>query len=298
MAKEIQILVDDCIDVKSIKIIRDFLTDFFDKSNSFRGMYREVDDFFKEIGFNTYLVKYDSRMSKEQKNNALGSDFEEEKKRMNQDCFTYAERLHTLAKEKYKKFTTLSQKVQREGYQYTPSPAWKKAFGIGTKERYNKMITEIEPCLYWTMLKFSELILRLELGLELGLENEQLVSANSDSKNIKKLISLLELLPVTPEDKLLITITPDTQDDLAGRHIEESEIGPGIEYDGDYTRLLSTHEAGHRRHRRHTHRRHHSKHSHKSVKRSKKGKKIMKSHTRKRHTRARKQNRRRNRSRK
>jgi len=286
MAKEIQILVDDCIDVKSIKIIRDFLTDFLYKSNSFRGRYREVDDFFKEIGFNTYLVKYDSRMSKEEEKTPMNQEEAEEKTRMNQDCLMYAEILNKLASEKYKKFTTLSQKFQREGYQYTPSPVWKKAFGIGTKERYEKMITEIEPCLYWTMLKFSEIIL--------SLENGQLVSANSGSKNIQKLISLLELLPVTPKDKLRITITPDAQGITPDTQGDQADI----EDDGDEIPLLSSRAGGHRRHRRHTHRRHHSKHSHKSVKRSKKGKKVMKSHTRKRHTRARKQNKRRNRSRK
>jgi hypothetical protein len=276
------IFIDNCIDTESIDIIRKFL-DNFNKPNVFRGMYRDVDDFFKEIEFNTYLVKYFSRMSKEQKN-VSGSGFEEEKKRMNQDCLMYAERLNILAKKKYDKFTTLSRKYQRERYQYKESSAWKVFFQKGTKEEYEKMITGIEPCLYWTMLQFSILIS--------DLEKAQLVSPNSDSKNIETLITLLESLQETPENELQQPLENELQQTPPVSYLQ-----PGDGY-GDKTTLLSTDAGGNRRHRRHTHRRHHSTHYHKSVKRSKKGKKIMKSHTRKRHTRARKQNRRRNRSRK
>jgi len=107
-----EIFVDHCIDTESINIIREFL-DNFNRPNVFRGKYRDVDVFFKEIEFNTYLVKYVSRMSKEQKNNVSGSDFEEE--RMNQDCLMYANRLNTLAKKNTINLLHYQKNIKKKG---------------------------------------------------------------------------------------------------------------------------------------------------------------------------------------
>jgi hypothetical protein len=275
---------------KAYDIIRDFLVSH---TNSFRSRYGSVDDFFTQIEFNKYLSQFTERFNSVEylltyakknylyENSARGLIVQKMLEH-NSRCLEFAQKVKSFAQEKMNDF-------QRYSYSYTSDTTGKyrnntsvrssvKGFlGIGTKSKYERMTNDIPPCLYVAMSKFANDILSYE---------ETKLQPLGDPPQIGTLEYIQECL-----EKVSIVNLQQIVDKLEQQGNDEPQYV-------DAPPLLSTHEAGHRRHRRHTHRRHHSKHSHKSVKRSKKGKKIMKSHTRKRHTRARKQNKRRNRSRK
>jgi len=260
----------ECIDDKSISIIGEYLNNW--NKPKFRS---HKDAFFTQIELNKYLRQVSDRSSRleymlwlalsnhSDQITALNM-LPDELSKKNASCLEFAERVEKLAKEEYDKFNELSSKYHADHrYKNDTSvrTSMKGFFGVGTKSRYEAMTDgNISPCLYWTMRKFAEAILTHEQTLSANLQNHF-----SEISHIKECIDQVSLEHL----KELLN------------HLIEHRVVLG----------------GSRRHTR-RHRRHHSKHYHKSVKRSKKGKKIIKSHTRKRHTHARKQNKRRNRSRK
>jgi hypothetical protein len=275
----------ECIDEASISRIENYLLKW--TSEGFRIEHPNVDDFFTQIEFNKYLMQFHDRQTELEYMNqvassnrsnqiTINSEFPIKLREKNTTCLEFAKKVERLAGEEYDKFKELSDKYKSDPAKYGYNSSFKSSIkgiiGYGTKSRYEAM-TDIPLCLYWTMLKFAEAILNYEniLFRQSQIQPSSVVvgymQQQVSNTSFEKLSELLQNLTQS-EDNL---------------HVEEG---------------------GSRRHtRRHRHRngrsrRHHSKHSHKSVKRSKKGKKIMKSHTRKRHTHARKQNRRRNRSRK
>lgn len=271
-----------CINQESIQLIADYLSNW--SNDSFKTKRPNVDDFFTQIEFNKYLMQFHDRqseledmvgiaLSSASNETTIKEKFPKKLKEKNDTCLEFAKKVERLAKEEYDKFKTLSERYTGDTTKYNDSfsvrSSMKELIGIGTKSKYKKMTNGIPICLYWTMLKFAEAILNYENGLSSQTQNPSADVSDMEEQvhntSFKKLRELLQNLTQS-EDNL---------------HVEK----------GGSKRHT-------RRHRNGRSRRHHSKYSHKSVKRSKKGKKIMKSHTRKRHTHARKQNRRRNRSRK
>lgn len=260
-----------CIDDTSISIIREYLNNWDnDRLRSHQ------DAFFTQIELNKYLMQVFDRTSRLEYILGLAQkDYSgqitalnmlpDELSKKNASCLEFAGRVERLAKEEYDKFNELSSKYHKDDrYKNDTSvrTSMKGFFGVGTKSRYEAMTYNgnISPCLYWTMCKFAEAILT----------HEQILSDNSRN----------HFLEISDIEECIEQVSLERLKELLNKLNEHIVVSGGS--------------------RRHTrrHRRHHSKHYHKSVKRSKKSKKIMKSHTRKRHTHARKQNKRRNRSRK
>ena len=268
------------IDEESIELIQYYLKKW--NSEEFRIERRNVDDFFTQIEFNKYLMQFHDRQSKleymvgiasSNPSNHNTEQFPKKLREKNTTCLKFAERVKRLAKEEYDKFKTLSDSYTTGKYGDSSSfkSFTKGLFKVGTKSNYERMVNDIPPYLYWTMFKFAEAILEYENELSTQIQPSSIdvdyMHQQVSNTSFKRLSELLQ-------------------------NLAQSEDNLGVEGGG------SRRHTRRHRHRNGRTRRHHSKYSHKSVKRSKKGKKIMKSHTRKRHTHARKQNRRRNRSRK
>lgn len=273
----------ECIDEESINLIKYYL-EIWEHGN-FKEKHPNVDDFFTQIEFNKYLMQFYDRLDKLESMFAMASssrstqitinsEFPIKLREKNTTCLEFAKKVERLANEEYNKFKTLSDSYTsnttgKYGDSFSIGSSFKGLFRFGTKSKYERMVNDIPLCLYWTMFKFAEAILEYENKL-----SSQRQYPSADVSDMQQQVSntsfgkLSELL----------------------QNLIQSEDNLGVEGGGSRRHT--------RRHRHGRTRRHHSKHSHKSVKRSKKGKKIMKSHTRKRHTHARKQNRRRNRSRK
>jgi hypothetical protein len=267
----------ECIDDTSISIIVKYLNNWdYDRLRSHQ------DAFFTQIELNKYLMQVFDRtnMLEDMLELALSNHsgkitalnmLPDELSKKNASCLEFAIRVERLAKKEYYKFNELSRKYHDADGSYKSDTSvrtsMKGIFGVGTKSRYEAMTDNgnISPCLYWTMCKFAEAILTYE----------QTLSDNPQNR----------FLEISHIEECIEQVSLERLKELLNKLSERIVVSGGSKR---HTR----------RHRNGRSRRHHSKHSHKSVKRSKKGKKIMKSHTRKRHTHARKQNRRRNRSRK
>jgi hypothetical protein len=287
---------------KAYDIIKEFL--HTSSSNRFRSRHRNVDDFFTQIEFNKYLSQFTERFNsveylltyaKENRSNELSAHILIVQKMLkhNTRCLDFAKKVERFSDQEYKKFNNLSQRytsdtTDKYGDNTSVRSSVKGFLGIGTKSKYERMTNDIPPCLYVAMSKFAN-------GIVVYEEQQLKPLGEHPPKDVtlEYIEECLEKISIHNLEQILEKIL----EELKQQGNEEPRYVDASQY-VDAPTLLSTHAGGHRRHRRHTHRRHHSKHSHKSVKRSKKGKKIMKSHTRKRHTRARKQIKRRNRSRK
>jgi hypothetical protein len=266
----------ECIDKESIG---NYLLNW--TSERFRIDHPNVDDFFTQIEFNKYLTQFRDRQNKLEdmfgialsstsNHTTITIQFPIKLREKNTTCLEFAKKVERLAREEYDKFKELSDRYKSDPVKYGDNSSFKSSIkgiiGYGTKSRYEAM-TDIPLCLYWTMLKFAEAILNYENKL-----SSQRQYPSVDVDYMQQQVSNTSFGKLS---ELLQNLTPSEDN-------------------------LRVEEGGSRRHTR-RHRRHHSNHSkhyHKSVKRSKKGKKIIKSHRRKRHTHARKQNKRRNRSRK
>jgi hypothetical protein len=133
---------------------------------------------------------------------------------------------------------------------------------IGRVRRYHQMLLNFTPCFYLTMFKFSEAILAMEEKLQSDFSSGQMLESMTQILGSLNLEALIKLLYSTHNLEPPVT--------------EASGGGS----------------------RRHTRRRRYSLRYRKLIKRSKKCKKIIKSHTKKRHNYIRKQNKRKNKSRK
>jgi len=257
-----QVVNTECIDAESIKFIKQFILNWHVYNS-------RCENFFTQIKFKNYLMRFSDRHEYMIEVAKTSEDtFVNKFSEMNRSCLESARMVEHLAEQEYDRFKKLSDRYHGDVDKYRDSSSlrisMKGLFGKGTKSKYEEeIISGFPPCLYWTMYQFAKAILIYENKI-----SSQYYTRDFDAEYIQsklkevELKKLLQLLPKLPE-----------------------------------TIIVS---GGSRRHTRRHHRgyRHHSTHSRKSVKRSKKGKKIMKSHTRKRYTRVRKQNKRRNRSRK
>ena len=270
---------------KAYDIIRDFLVSH---NHSFRSRYGSVDDFFTQIEFNKYLFQFNERFNsveylltyaKKNRSYEISAHGLIVQKMLehNSRCLEFAKKVQSFAQKKMNDFQHYSDSYTNDttgkyGDNTSVRSSVKGFLGIGTKSKYERMTNDIPPCLYVAMSKFANDILSYE---------ETKLQPLGDPPQIGTLEYIQECL-----EKVSIVNLQQIVDELEQHGNDEFVAAVG----GSRRHT--------RRHRNGRSRRHHSKHSHKSVKRSKKGKKVMKSHTRKRHTRARKQNRRRNRSRK
>jgi hypothetical protein len=274
---------------QAYNLIRVFLREWHTTKN-FRDKYHNVDDFFIKIEFNKYLMNFYDRKNKIEdmiriaKSNysqgiTISRIFVSRLNERNANCLKLAESVERFAEEEYNKFEALSNTLDSDKTNKYTTPSVKSYFkgflGIGTKSNYEKMTSSIPRCLYILMDKFAKAILLYEQT------NMDSPSPDPDKVDLQYMNEQFDKVLIKRLEEILTNVYQELESSSEVVDVEE-----GVE-------VLDV-EGGSRKHTR----RQRSKHSEKSAKRSKKGKKIMKSYTRKRHIYVRKQNKRKNRSRK
>jgi hypothetical protein len=237
----------ECIDVESIELIKNFISNLL--KPKFRSEHRNVDDFFTQIEFDKYLMQFHDRLGQlEHMQGVVSSEeLKHEFSKRNSVCLKFATRVNELAQKEYDKFNELSRKYHHDD----------KYKENGSLRTWMKRLTGIG-----TKSKYETRIDDIPSCLywtmlkfsEAILEYEkEKAKPQLEEASLDKLIALLSL------DKLKALLPKP-----------------------------NAAEGGSRRHTRHWRGRgrHHSMHSHTSAKRTKNGKKSLKSHSRKRYTRA------------
>jgi hypothetical protein len=270
-----------------------------------------LENFFIYIEFNKYLIQYLERFSRisyilsHSFTNASASitasnTINDELRNLNDTCYNHANEL----KNKVSKFSNPDEKK-----------TWRKDFfGYGTSGTYAKMVESAkkeEPPVSGDVLKnqivfmisFCEMIYNFEKMLKETVEYtenfstklfELFTKKNSINGVIgyKKLNELLYSVKNSASDPLLQQILQNLQD---GKQKTDEINLPLLQEEN--TTVVEACSGGSRR-QTHRRRHYHSMRSRKLIKRSKKGKKIMKQYTKNRRVNIRKQNKRKNKSRK